>query len=423
MFLYFIKKGDNLSSISKRFETPTYKIIKDNGLKNPNELSIGDCLIINKDSFTYKSKKNDTFETIAKKYNINVSNLKKDNIEVNEPIKENTNIYINFSEKNKKNIYVNGYSYPSISDNQLDEVLPYLTFISIFSYKVDENGNLNNIDDERVINKAIDYGVAPIFVVSNIKNEGGFSPDLASKILNNSTTINTFLNNILSIIKRKKYYGVNIDFEYVKEEDKEKYENFMKNAYNFFKSNNYYFSTALAPKISGEQKGLLYTAHDYNTAGKNNDLIILMTYEWGYMYSESMPVSPLNKVEDVIKYASTKINNNKILLGIPNYGYDYTLPYEKGSKANTITLDTARKLAYENGAEILYYHSAETPYFKYKKNNKLHEVQFDNAYSFYKKLELIEKYDLKGISIWTIKTYNPTYYTLLSHYFTIEKLM
>ena len=146
-----------------------------------------------------------------------------------------------------------------------------------------------------------------------------------------------------------------------------------------------------------------------------------MTYEWGYTYSESMPVSPLNKVEGVLKYAVSEIPSNKILMGIPNYGYDYTLPYEKGKAAKSLTIDDARTLAFNNNAEIKYYKEAETPYFKYKKDDILHEVQYDNAYSFYKKLELIEEYNLGGISIWTLKTFNQTYYTLLSHYFEIKK--
>lgn len=422
MFLHFIKKGDTISSLSKEYEVPSSKIIFDNGLIHPNKLSIGECLIINKDSFIYKSKKGDTFNSIAKKYKLNIEKLINDNKNLSEPLKENTPVNIIYFESDKREIEVNGYTYPSIKDEQLDMVLPYLTYISIFSHKVYEDGSIDNLDDERIIKLANEYDVLPIFVVSNIKEKGGFSPSLASKILNNENLTTNFLNNILRKVKEKNYKGVNIDFEYVKEDDKDVYEAFMKKAYSFFKNQRYYFTTSLAPKVSKNQEGLLYTAHNYEVAGKNNDLIILMTYEWGYTYSESMPVSPLNKVESVLKYAVSEIQSNKILMGIPNYGYDYTLPYEKGKAAKSLTLDDARELAFNNNAEIKYYKEAETPYFKYKKDDVLHEVQYDNAYSFYKKLELIDEYNLGGISIWTLKTHNQTYYTLLSHYFDIKKI-
>jgi len=40
---------------------------------------------------------------------------------------------------------------------------------------------------------------------------------------------------------------------------------------------------ALAPKTSGEMTGLLYEAHDYPAIGAIADLVLLMTYEWGYL--------------------------------------------------------------------------------------------------------------------------------------------
>ena len=51
-----------------------------------------------------------------------------------------------------------------------------------------------------------------------------------------------------------------------------------------------------------------------------------------------MAVAPIHKVRQVVEYALTKIPAEKINLGIPNYGYDWTLPYERGSsKARTIS--------------------------------------------------------------------------------------
>lgn len=65
--------------------------------------------------------------------------------------------------------------------------------------------------------------------------------------------------------------------------------------------------------------------------------VLLMTYEWGFTYSIPMAVAPVNKVRQVIEYAITEIPSAKIDMGIPNYGYDWPLPYEKGvTRARTI---------------------------------------------------------------------------------------
>ncbi len=423
MFFYFVKKNDTLSDIAKEYHVPLAELISDNDIENKNELSVGQCLIIDPKSFIYTVKKNDTLNKIASEYHVSQKDIKKWNPTINDNLSIGQKIKINYQPSDKDNIKVNGYCYEGTNLTTIEKTLPYLTYLSIFAYKADENGNLDNLNEDKIIDLALEYNVAPLMVVTNIKEKGGFSSKIASSIINDETKINNLFNNILNIVKQKKYYGVNIDFEYVYQNDKDAFESFLKKAYMFFTSQDIFISTALAPKYSDNQKGLLYEAHDYETAGKNNDLVILMTYEWGYTYGESMPVAPLNNVENVISYAVKEIPSNKILMGIPNYGYDFIVPKIPNKGAKSLSLKNANKLAYEKKAEIKYYEKQQTPYFNYREDNLLHEVQFDNAYSFYKKLELVDKYNLAGISIWTITTYNAQYYKLLKRLFFIDKVI
>lgn len=422
MFFYFVKKGDNLSSIAKEYNVSIYKLIEDNDLDNKNELSIGECLIINPNSFVYKVNQGDTLTSISKKFHVTVEKIKKDNSNLNPVLHINDQILIKY-DHDKDNLTINGYAYDGTSLEVIKKTLPNLTYLSIFAYKVDNNGDLNTLNEDKIISLARDYDVAPIMVVTNIKKESGFSSNLASSIINDDAKIDTLFNNILNVLKAKNYYGVNIDFEYVYEKDKASFERFIKKAYNFFKNYNYLVSTALAPKTSDDQSGLLYEAHNYETAGRYNDLIILMTYEWGYTYGDSLPVSPLNKVESVVNYAVSRIAPSKLLMGVPNYGYDFVVPRVKGIPARSLSLKQANKLAFEKKAEIKYTTEGITPYFIYYEDGIKHEVQFDNAYSFYKKLELVDKYNLKGISIWTISTFNTQYHVLINNLFTVDKIL
>ena len=85
----------------------------------------------------------------------------------------------------------------------------------------------------------------------------------------------------------------------------------------------YTVMVALAPKTSAGQPGLLYEAHDYAALGAAADDVLLMTYEWGYALSEPMAVAPIDKVEQVVRFAVSQIPPDKIFLGMPNYGYDW----------------------------------------------------------------------------------------------------
>ena len=52
--------------------------------------------------------------------------------------------------------------------------------------------------------------------------------------------------------------------------------------------------------------------------------------KWGYAYGPPMAVAPMPQVRRVAEYALARIPAEKILLGVPNYGYDWTLPYVQG---------------------------------------------------------------------------------------------
>lgn len=124
---------------------------------------------------------------------------------------------------------------------------------------------------------------------------------------------------------------MDIDFEYILAADKDAFTKLVRTVTNEMNELGYRVYVALAPKTSSEQKGLLYEGKDYSGLGQAANGVLLMTYEWGYTYGPPMAVAPINKVKEVLDYAITQIDTNKISLGIPNYGYDWPLPYERGT--------------------------------------------------------------------------------------------
>ena len=162
---------------------------------------------------------------------------------------------------------------------------------------------------------------------------------------------------------------------------------------------------ALAPKTSADQPGLLYEGHNYSALSNAADYVFVMTYEWGYTYGPPMAVSPIKSVENVIKYALSEMSSRKIIMGLPSYGYNWTLPYVKGeSKAISISSDEAVMTALKYSAEILFDEYTQTPYFYYTDENmKNHEVWFEDARSAYAKFELLKKYNLAGGGYWNLE--------------------
>ena len=148
-----------------------------------------------------------------------------------------------------------------------------------------------------------------------------------------------------------------------------------------------------------------------------------MTYEWGYTYGEPMAVAPVDKIRRVLDYAVTAISSEKINMGIPNYGYDWALPYEKDvTKAETIGNAQAVQIAVENNAEILFDEVGQTPYFRYTKDGVDHEVWFEDARSIKAKIELLYEYNLRGASFWQIMRLFRANWLLVDYNLKVDKL-
>lgn len=321
--------------------------------------------------------------------------------------------------------FVNGYAYPFIEQTVLDETLPYLTTLSVFSYGFTTEGELvpPELDDTFMIRSAINAGVRPVLTLTPFGPDGNFNNYLITTMVNNEEIKNNLISNLLFTLQQKGFGGVDIDFEYILAEDRIPFADFVADTRNYLSSYDYHVSVALAPKTSDSQAGLLYEGKDYGLLGAAADSVLLMTYEWGYTYGPPMAVAPINKVREVVDYAITHIDPAKIDLGIPNYGYDWTLPFVRGeSKARSIGNLEAVQIAIDNNAAILFDQTAMSPYFQYEKDGQLHEVWFEDVRSYKEKFSLLPTYSLRGMGYWQIMRFFRPNWLLLQDTFQIRKL-
>ncbi len=136
-----------------------------------------------------------------------------------------------------------------------------------------------------------------------------------------------------------------------------------------------------------------------------------------------MAVAPINQVERVLQYATSVIPPEKILMGMPNYGYDWTLPWVQGTAARSLSNTAAINQAMNVGARIQYDNEAQVPFYNYyDAQGKQHEVWFDDARSVQARLRLIDEYNLGGASYWTINSYFSQNWIVLNSMYNVEKV-
>lgn len=378
MEIHVVKQGDTVDTIAAFYGVSPASVIYDNQLVYPYALAVGQALLIS-----------------------------------TSPVSEPT-----FS------AYSGGYAYPFIEEMVLPETLPFLSYLFIFSYGFTTEGELvpPTLDDQFMIQWAYRLGARPILTLTPFGPDGMFNNYLITTMVNDEVVKNRLFQNLLATMNEKGFQGVDVDFEYILSADRVPFADFVADLQNFLTPYGYTVSVALAPKTSDDQPGLLYEGKDYGLLGNAADWVLLMTYEWGYTYGPPMAVAPINKVIEVVNYAVTRIDPSKIHLGIPNYGYDWPLPYEKGvTKARTISNTEAVQIAIRAGVPILFDETAMSPYFTYTENGIRHEVWFEDVRSLTEKYSLLPSYQLRGISIWQImKLFRPAF-LLFQDMFRIQK--
>lgn len=427
MGIHVVKQGETIYSIARDYDTTPNRLIEDNELTNPNNLVVGQTLVILYPKRTYTVEEGDTLLDVAQKNGVSVITLLQNNPGLADfpYLYVGQQIVIEYEGDKIGSMEVNGYLYPYIDIDVLEKTLPYLTYITIFTYGFTPEGELIGVDDQNIINIARDYGVAPLLLLSTLTNEGSFSNVLASQILNNIEAQNRLINNILTNLREKQYYGINIDFEYIYPEDRQAYVDFIGNITTILNAEEFEVIVSLAPKIAADQPGILYEGHDYRAIGEVSNKVLLMTYEWGYTYGPPMAVAPIDKVREVLDYAVTEITPDMIFIGVPNYAYDWALPFVIGeSRARSLSNVEAVEQAAEYGETIYFDEVAKVPYYNYMSADGVeHVVWFENARSINEKLLLINEYGLNGASYWNIMKYFPQNWAVLNSLYNINKVL
>lgn len=242
MEIYVVKQGDTIDRIAGEFQVPASEIAFINQISYPYPLVIGQALLIPGQDIL---------------------------------------------PQDKRQVTVNGYAYPYINSKVLQTTLPYLTTLSVFSYGFTMSGDLlpPSQDDTRMIEAALQYGTEPVLTLTPLGPDGMFNNNLVTVLVNSDSAQENLIGDLFEVLEVKNFRGVDVDFEYIKAEDRDLFTSFVARLTREMNINGYKVSVALAPKTSSDQKGLLYEGKDYGGLGAAANSCLLMTYEWGYKYT------------------------------------------------------------------------------------------------------------------------------------------
>ncbi len=403
MAIHVVSPGQTLYAIAREYGVAPGILARINGLYEPYRLAVGQSLLILFPEELYTVRAGDTLFSVAKDTGISVTELyqRNPNLGGRPGIYPGQVLVLRYRGAPARAALVTGYAYPFVDEETLRGILPYATYLAPFTYGFTPAGALVDLEDEALVYLAHRYQAGALLHLSTLTESGGFSSELATAVLGDAAARGALEDAATLQMVQGGYDGVDVDFEYLGAENADAYAAFVAGLRARVNALGGVLIAAAAPKSSRDQAGILYEGHDYALLGAAADAVLVMTYEWGYTYGPPMAVAPLGSVRRVLEFAKTEMPPEKILMGFPNYAYDWTLPYHAGeSRARSIGNEDAVRLAVEVGAEIKYDETSATPYFHYTKDGAVHEVWFEDARSSLAKLSLISELGLLGVGYW-----------------------
>lgn len=428
MDIYVVQTGDTINNIANSYGISVDKLIEDNELTDPYRLVPGEVIVIVYPSQTYTIKEGDTLETIAVSNNITLNELLRNNPFISDTEYIYPGEVLTISYNRTERIATHGYTTTFINRQTLRKTLPYLTYLSIFNYRIISNGDaIGSDDDIDIIQLAKEYGVIPLMHLATITIQGEIDLETTYEILTNEELQNRLFDKILNVLREKGYYGINISAQYITSDNQNLYYNYSKRFSERLKQEGFLTLITINPKVSSLNNEVIYENIDYSNISSTVDTIIFIQYRWALNTTPPSPLISINNLNVFLDYALSQVEPEKLFSGFPTLGYIWELPFVSGiSRSNSLTLDSVINLARVVGATIQFDEASQTPYFIYEdlgNGDTQYIVWFINAITVNSLIRMLLEKGISGIGVWNIMKYYAQLWLVINSQYEIIKLL
>lgn len=228
-----------------------------------------------------------------------------------------------------------------------------------------------------------------------------FDPDITHEILNNSTTREKIINELLEIYEKYQLEGINLDFENIYLKDKDAYVQFVRELIPLFREKGMKVSIDVTNISVSENWSMSF---DRKRLGEAADYIILMSYDQHWSTSPvAGSVAQYTWVEDGLKEVLNEISNEKLILGVPFYTRLWKTENIDGvssTTSSTLTMENAEKFIKGKGIELVWDEPSGQYVAEYIDGNNTYKIWVEDSRSIQMKTSLVNKYELAGVASW-----------------------
>ena len=315
-------------------------------------------------------------------------------VTVREEIKETSQI------EGKVNMVWDYYSNVANAPERSGQTIDGINVVSPAFFHINSNGELeNNIgaSGKEYVEWAHSNGYK---VWPMLQNDGTGMMSVTSKIMNDYNKRQKLINEILMACIQYKIDGINLDFENMKQEDKDMYSRFIIELEPRLKEIGLILSVDVTAPDGSETWSLCFDRH---VIGDVANYIVFMAYDqYGASSNKAGTTAGYNWVElSLKKFLETEaIESDKIILAIPLYARLWTLDdLETVVKQSAVPIKNINKVI-PDGVEKQWDENLKQYYIQYKDGSYTKKMWIEDEKSLTEKISLISKYNLAGVASW-----------------------
>lgn len=246
-----------------------------------------------------------------------------------------------------------------------------------------------------------------------VQNAGNGMINVTSEIMNDYNKRQELINEIVSACVKYKLDGINLDFENMKQEDKDMYSRFVIELTPRLKDMGVVISVDVTAPDGSETWSMCFDRH---VIGDVVDYIVFMAYDqYGTSSNKSGTTAGYNWVElSLNKFLKTEeIESQKIILAIPLYARLWTEDSSgKVVKQTTVPLKNMNSIVPENASKQ-WNDDLKQYYVEYKDNSYTKKIWIEDEKSLEAKISLINKNNLGGVASWEKGMETDNFWTFL----------
>jgi spore germination protein len=259
-------------------------------------------------------------------------------------------------------------------------------------------------------------GLPLVPTLANVDEQGNWAYPAVASVLHNPARAARQVAEIVTLVDSNHYAGIDLDYEDLQAGDRQAFTAFVTSLAGALHAKGKILSVALFAKASNAGYAPRNVAQDYAAVGRVADQVRLMGYDYHWATSPPGPLAPVGWIRDVISYAKTQIPASKIVLGIPEYGYDWSR-----GVGTVITWLQALRLSRQYHVPPRYDISSQSPWFSYADaSGHEHTVWFENAESSQAKLEVAQGAGIAGVYLWMYGSEDPGTWSVLHQVLAIR---